>query len=44
MRSFYIAVFPKKSHVPSWHSEGKLTPFIKPQKLPVIPVPTPEEC
>ena len=40
MRSFYAAVFPKKFHVPSWISKGNLTPFMKPQKLPEIPVPT----
>ena len=44
MRPFYAAVFPKKSHVPSWNWKGNLTPFMKPQKLPEISVPTWEEC
>ena len=44
MRPFYAAAFPKKSHVPSWNWKGNLTPFLKPQKLPKISVPTWEEC
>ena len=44
IRPFCTAVFPKKSHVASSNSKRNLTPFMKPQKLPEISVPTQEEC
>ena len=43
MRTFSALVYREKSHLPSWASNGSLTPLRQPKKFPDIPVSTRKE-